>query len=320
MLSLMISVSVFCQTATFDDFELVPESYYTGAVDVDGFSSGGFYFENSYELYGQYVVWSGFAVSNFTESNFIISDYPNHQYCNVVGSGYDGSSNFAVVYPPFDGSAIVTMPEDNAMQITGTYVTNSPYATYSIINGDMNMGEPFTTGDWFKIVATGIDANRETKTAEIYLADYRSDNSEEHYIVDEWVWFDLSVLGEVVSIHFDLDASRKNDYGVLVPGYFCLDDFNGEENIGIIDYADLIDLTIYPNPTKDCINLYFNDEIDYNDITIRLLDISGRVLSDEKHTLFSKFISIDLKNYNNGIYFIEVQSNGRKQVKRLIKN
>ncbi|MDL2242407.1 DUF4465 domain-containing protein [Bacteroidales bacterium OttesenSCG-928-K03] len=314
---LIIATNVFCQTATFEDFVLEPESYYTGAESVDGFSSGGFYFGNSYMLYGSYVVWSGFAVSNFTESEFIISDYPNHQYCNVVGSGCNGSSNFAVVYP-FDETAKVTMPDDNAMQISGVYVTNSPYATYSIINGDPSI-EPFTTGDWFKVVATGKDIDGEVKTTDFYLADYRSQNSEEHYIVNEWMWFDLSVLGEVVCITFDLDASKKNDYGILVPSYFCLDDFNGDNNIGVDNYSHNVNISVFPNPATNYVNVAFNDKVDDNNVMVNIYDINGKRLFTKRYVLLTKFITINLKDYNVGVYLIDIQYNDVRTIQKIIK-
>lgn len=320
--SLFIATNIFCQTATFEDFELTPESHYIGSESLDGFSSGDFYFENSFYYIGQYAIWAGFGVANYTETNFD----PSHsnqevvQCYNVVGSGYDGSSNYAVVFcPDYLGYSVakVNMPDQGAQQVTGTYVTNSAYAYYSLINGDNNIGDPFGAGDWFKIVATGENIDGETTTTEFYLADFRSNNADEHFIVEEWTWFDLSVLGEVVSISFKLDASRKNSLGVLVPLYFCLDNFNGDGGIGVNNYVNQFDFTTYPNPTTDYINIKFDTNSNIANATIKLYDINGRLL--QECSVNSSVVQINMMNYNSGVYFVEVNVDGNSVTKQVVR-
>ena len=82
--------------------------------------------------------------------------------------------------------------------------------------------------DWFKLTATGKNANGQTVgTAEFYLADYRFSNNNEDYVLNTWEWFDLSTLGEVATISFSLSSSKNDSYGMITPAYFCMDDFNG---------------------------------------------------------------------------------------------
>lgn len=60
-----------------------------------------------------------------------------------------------------------------------------------------------------------------------YLADYRFSNNEEDYVLNTWEWFDLSPLGSVATISFDLSSSRGSGYNMITPAYFCMDNFNG---------------------------------------------------------------------------------------------
>ena len=85
----------------------------------------------------------------------------------------------------------------------------------------------FTTGDWYKLTVIGTHADETTSSIDVYLADYRSENTADHYYLNYWQWVDLTALGQVVSVTFRLDSSRSNSWGMTTPGYFCMDDFNG---------------------------------------------------------------------------------------------
>ena len=105
----------------------------------------------------------------------------------------------------------------------GCYVCNSPYSYYVMKNGN-NYAAKFEQGSWFKLVAHGLDGNRdEIGTVEYYLADYRSENSDEWKLNDSWEWVDLSSLGKVSSIYFTMKSSDTGEWGMNTPGYFCLD-------------------------------------------------------------------------------------------------
>jgi len=74
-------------------------------------------------------------------------------------------------------------------------------------------------------------------------------------------------------------------------------------------------ITIYPNPTSDYINLLTgNDSGAY-----QLIDINGkRVLQQEIH---HRNTSIDITSINPGIYFLQIlDENGEVHVKKIIKN
>lgn len=245
--------------ATFEEMALNPDSYYNGAgaegIEVmnswgmtciqSTFRSGGYDFTTVYDpTYGS---WSGIGVSNDTGNTYAaLSD----QYRNCVGGGYDGSSNYAVVYPSAFNEAIVMT--NGPETISGMYITNSAWNVQAYTEGDSMTPGAFAAGDWCKLTITGEHADGTTTNQEVYLADYRSENPANHYYINQWQWIDLSALGEVAKIWFGVSSSRNNDWGMTTPGYFCMDNFNGEPDatVGIScprtpQIATTTDNTIY---------------------------------------------------------------------------
>jgi hypothetical protein len=62
--------------------------------------------------------------------------------------------------------------------------------------------------------------------------------------------------------------------------------------------------TLYPNPAKDKINIVFKNS---NDIKrIRIMDVAGRVIENQKITNSTTSIEINTNGYKPGIYFCEI--------------
>ncbi len=223
-------------TVTFEEIALESNSWWNGSdmtgihsTDIWGsevykntFYANGFRFTNIYNP--SWGSWSGFAISSMTDTNFI--DYTQSQYNSCVGSGVDGSSNFAVVFPSGNNEAIEIDAEEGRT-VSGFYVTNSAWNVDAYINGDGMTDGSFTTGDWCMLTITATRADNTTATQEVYLADYRSENPDEHKYIDSWQWVSLSELGNIKSLTFNITSSRNNEWGMTTPGYFCMDNFNG---------------------------------------------------------------------------------------------
>ena len=218
--------------ATMDNLWLAAESAWAGpdtkGEEVTGtyfdrqmagsFVSGSYAFSNNYSL--DYGSWSGFAYSNRTSTSFKTLD---DQYNSAVGSGHDGSANYAVAY---GNGTISVLNNAEGDTIRGMYITNNAYAVSSIVNGD-SYAKPFTDGSYLKVLLTGTHADGSVVTVEHYLADYTQASEADHYYLDTWQWVDLRSLGRVVKVDFTIDGSDKS-YGYLnTPAYFCLDDFGG---------------------------------------------------------------------------------------------
>lgn len=218
------AVVVTINAATFEDVTLGPNGYWQGEEGENEMYSGGWLFTNYYSSY----FWGGFTASNHTD---LTQTGLDAQYTAATGTGYDGSVQYGVAYT-YGAQTDVYAADGSTQTITGCYVTNNLWAYQNMLYGDATAtafgGPTGNDPDWFKLTATGKNANGQTVgTAEFYLADYRFSNNSEDYVLNTWEWFDLSTLGEVATISFSLSSSRNDNYGMITPAYFCIDDFNG---------------------------------------------------------------------------------------------
>lgn len=223
--------------ATFESLHLDSESSFSGIYeleDEDDFSRETTFVNGSYSFYQgtmpDYDSWWGIGYSNHTSTAYSSLD---DQFNSIVGTGVNGSENYAVAYymeymgPGYEPSVTITNKPQGEI-VPGMYVTNTAYAVTSMENGD-SYAKKFGYGDWFKLTATGYDANDElTNSVDFYLADFRSDNASERYIVKDWQYMDLSLLGTVKKIVFTMSSSDSSTYGMNTPAYFAFDNFGAE--------------------------------------------------------------------------------------------
>ena len=212
------------EPATFEDIQLGSNGIWQPPIGSNEMPSGGWLFTN----FTENGYWGGFTASNRTD---LTQTGLNAQYTAAAGCGYDGSSQYAVAYT-MGMQTDVYAADGQSHTVTGCYVTNGLWTYEDMVQG--GYGEPpygglsGTDPDWFKLTATGKDANGQiVGTVDFYLADLRFDNSEDDYILNTWEWFDLSPLGSVATISFSLSSSRGSGYSMITPTYFCMDNFNG---------------------------------------------------------------------------------------------
>jgi hypothetical protein len=220
--------------ATFDDFALtVPPAqnytgpgngqFYNGSDGAGGFTSGGVNFANSFtDFGGGFAAWDGWSVSNTTDTT---ASGLGNQYSAYTG-GANSGSNYGVYYEPFTLAPTVSFDSAQPAIIQGAYFTNSTYAALSMLNGDGFAkkfgGDSGDDPDWLLLTITGIGGSG--SRAELYLADYRFTDNSQDYILDAWTWVDLSVLGAVTGLQFDLSSSDVGQFGMNTPAYFAMDD------------------------------------------------------------------------------------------------
>ncbi|MBR6121707.1 MAG: DUF4465 domain-containing protein [Prevotella sp.] len=232
--------------ADFENLFLEPNSFWRGP-DTKGaieeglygdsqyqgsFVSGSYRFANNYSI--DWGSWSGFSYANRTDTVF--QSYTTDQWNAVTGCGADSSSTYAVFFEDeFAPMTVTVLNREDGDSIRGFYVTNAAVTVNSILHGDGQTSEKdangnpvggdegFRKSDFFKLTVFADNG----KKVEFFLADYRSEDSLEHYYVKDWQWVDLSSLGKVKELTFSLEASRKNAWGYTTPLYFCMDNFNG---------------------------------------------------------------------------------------------
>lgn len=221
--------SAGAEIVTFEDLSLEPGSYYNGSDEAGEFESTGVVFNNFFDnSYGPY--WEGFSYSNTTDTT--TPDFTN-QYSAITGTGADSSSIYSVAYLGFYG-VVPTITFSEEVNLADAYITNTSYAYYAMLNGNAP-AKKFGGGsgddpDWYLVTFTGKDAS-DTVTGEIefYLADFRSTDNSEDYIIDVWTAVDLSGLGQVKTVEFSVSSSDTGDFGINTPTYFAIDNIAIDE-------------------------------------------------------------------------------------------
>jgi hypothetical protein len=212
--------------ADFENLNLATESYWNGSNESGGFVSGDASFSNYYDTY--WGSWDGWAYSNMTDTT---TPGWSNQYSAITGSGVAESSNYGVAYdagswggasPPLVSFGAST-GVDYDTTINGAFFTNTTYAYLSMRDGD-DYATAFQSGDWQKMIVTGIDVggNYTASTVELPLADFTSPDPNDWYILDEWTYVDMTGLGDIIGFELDFDGSQVSN----VPAYVAMDNVN----------------------------------------------------------------------------------------------
>ena len=185
--------------------------------------------------WNNYCYWGGgHAVSNYASGEFTTYGSFNSQLTVYkkdatdlvrTGGGHNGSDNFAVHFGYKDNSGYTdsqilpsfSFGDGAARVIDHMYVNNICYALNCYLNGN---GQTAKIGDddWVKLTATGYNGETKTGEASIYLCNGPTN------IITDWTKFDLSGLGAVTKVEFNITGSSDNGYGFSQPAYFAYDD------------------------------------------------------------------------------------------------
>jgi hypothetical protein len=321
-LGLSSALVINAQTvADFENLTLASESYWNGDDLSGSFESGNIFFPNEYNT--EWDFWNkGFAYSNMTDTQ---TPGSANIFSSFAGGGNDGSANFGIG----KGGSILHLVDDAAgKSVSGFYVTNTTYTAISMRDGDMfakQFGTPYdangvddgTDGkDWFLLTVKGYYNGTETPTfVEFYLADFRSDDAADHYILDTWEWVDLTPLGNVDSVKFELTSTDVGDWGMNTPSFFAMDDFITNDSPASNTFAKTITANVFPNPTQDFIRIESNEPLE----SVSIYDLNGRLVFQNSFVSNTK-LEINLAHLNSGIYVLKVQSGKESFTKRVVKN
>jgi hypothetical protein len=112
----------------------------------------------------------------------------------------------------------------------GASITNTTYTALTMGHGD-GYAKKFggITGndpDWLLLTIQGYANDVLTGTVNFYLADYRSGDPSQDYIVNDWRHVDFTNLGIADEIRFSMSSSDNDPtFGMKTPSYFALDNF-----------------------------------------------------------------------------------------------
>jgi hypothetical protein len=220
-------------------YTTAPDGYGDGGVlYTSSFTDGGVQFTNSaIPQDGTYAGWSISSVNNVTVptlaefqnagDNDYATPYEFSAYTvgsqSLAGGGGGGSSNYGVMYDdgtPADG--MVTLPAGTTP--ISIDITNTTYAALAIMYGD-GFATAFTPGNgWFLLTINGTKSDGSSAgSVNFYLADYRSSNSANDYLINQWTDVNLSSLAGAHTLTFSLTSSDTGYFGINTPVFFAAD-------------------------------------------------------------------------------------------------
>ncbi|MBR8537598.1 DUF4465 domain-containing protein [Carboxylicivirga sediminis] len=162
--------------------------------------------------------WGGFALSDNTNKT---DASEKNEFSVYASSGADDSDIFMVYKQQADKSFPVTFNDGNAHVVRSIEVNNAT-RSYLTMQSGFNKKEG---KDYYLLSISGLDQNgaKISGPVEFLLADYRPELTADKYLVSEWEQVDLTSLGAIHQLVFELSSSRDADETFDLPMYFCLD-------------------------------------------------------------------------------------------------
>lgn len=292
--------------STFEGLLTAPDTYWNGgdSTHMGGFADGNAFFQNTYNW--QWNFWSGgFAVSNKKDTS--IADTTSGismMYNAVTPGGAAGSESYTVVQ---NGSVIKFTGAAAGKQPEGMYITNSNYAYLSMKWGDA-FARQFGDSDYFIVNIIGFLNGTEKDTV---VAQYLADGTD---LLNTWQWVDLKPIGDVDSIGFYLESSDTGQFGMNTPGFFCIDQFTTRDIYSGINQlaAKLKATTVYPNPATDMVTI----ETTAHNVMATVYDITGK--KQMSASVHSGNNVLNIEALANGVYFLQLESNGITETRKLV--
>lgn len=131
--------------------------------------------------------------------------------------------------------------------------------------------------------------------------------------------FEWTSNGSVVSTDEDPTGLPAGTYEVLVTGANgCVTTFQVEITTGIQDPTLVAKVNLFPNPTSDILFVKMDLPIQSGD-KIQLYSIDGKVLLEKNLNDGDELIEMNLRNFNNGIYIMQLTVEQGVVTKRVIK-
>ena len=104
-------------------------------------------------------------------------------------------------------------------------------------------------------------------------------------------------------------VQEKNKSNIYISeGFLSPDIF---KTVNTENYTSIDDIKVYPNPTVDILNISFAEKDDYE---ISISNSFGQMISKTKYYRVNT-LTLNMKNFIDGIYFILIKNSDKKQYK-----
>ena len=260
---------------------------------------------------------SGWAVSTRT-------DTVNGTFTNLY-SAAPGSGNDSPTYLVGQQLAGFRIPgEAEAGRCVSAVVTNTTYGATVIRDGN-DFSKPFggddgTDPDFFDLTMRLYLGAMIQDSVTFPLADFRSDNPNEDFIVRDWTHIDY-LDGETVfdSISFRMNSSDTSGGFINTPLFFALDELHIGSGACVVDtYAPelLVGARIFPNPAREWLRVELTTTITAPELT--LFDVLGRPVRHVRLPPSTVAHEFDLNDLTPGVYTLTVRDGQRVASQRVV--
>ena len=156
-------------------------------------------------------------------------------------------------------------------------------------------------------------------TMDLYLSEDRDDKTRLLTSIKLLFPENKSQLNLRLPVEFPIDLPETDQFLIAeVDGSNSikeLDESNNMASLGYrIDYSNLTDVSLYPNPAGQFARLFLRNESMKGKVLIKVIDSSGRlILSENRIKMFDTFqAEIVTEGLLPGVYFIDIQVEGSK--------
>lgn len=198
--------------------------------------------------------WSDWTFSKV--KNTTLAGYANDRAA-ITNGGAGNSTNYAVGY-----GVTNILKFNELVTVNGFQISNATYPYLSMRDGDSFSkkfgGQNGTDPDFFVVSINGYKNGVLNTTVgfSIYLSDFRSNITQEDFILNTWKTVDLTMLGAVDSLKFELKSSDNGMFGMNTPAYFVVDNISTTGNNFMV--AD------FENYTLDGINYFKAPSVEFS--------------------------------------------------------
>jgi PKD repeat protein len=94
---------------------------------------------------------------------------------------------------------------------------------------------------------------------------------------------------------------------------------DGTSGVGISELAEIVGLDIYPNPADNELNVGFNVKLSQK-VEIVIQDLTGKTALKQQINAAegSNLVVLNTQNLASGVYFMEIETNGSKEVRQFV--
>ena len=241
-------------------------------------------------------------------------DLPDRLITNVsFGTLSNNSGNTrwpGAAYVFYNNLAIPNILKGNSItSLTVNYNNNSPHRVLAFIDlnrdNDFNdVGEkvmdvifPTNTGTTVNVNISSTVNNGQTRLRVLLYQDdmYTGTNGPDGPATS-CTNVTINGIPEVLAV------GETEDYTINIVDNLSLDDFNQDQ------------FSIYPNPSQNVVNIESKNNLIIE--SIKIVDLSGKLIIEKNQNTNQ----VDIENLSNGMYIVEVASEGIIFKKKLIKN